>query len=78
MSSSSYLSREELAELCGCAPTSYAAMVRRLQRMRWPHQARKGAPPLVLRAVHDEILRGAKPAAVQRRRPNFDALKIAA
>lgn len=70
-----YLSRDELAELCGCAPTSYAAMCRRLARMGWPHQARPGAPPLVLRSVHDAILTGAKPATTARRRPNFDALR---
>lgn len=72
-----YLTRDELAALCDCAPTSYATMCKRLSSMGWPHQPRPGLPPLVLRAVHDEILRGAKPAAVARRRPNFNALKAA-
>ncbi len=55
---SQYLNREELAELLDCAPQSYTTMVRRLRSMGWPHQPRDGAPPLVLRSIHDKILSG--------------------
>lgn len=70
-----YLTREELAQACECAATSYRTMERRLTAMGWPHQPRPGACPLVLRSVHDAILAGQQPAAAARARPNFAALE---
>ncbi len=71
---SQYLSRDELAALLGCSPHSYATMAKRLRKLGWPHQPRPGACPVVLRAVHDEILSGQRPTPARLVRPNFEAL----
>lgn len=71
---SPYLTRDELAALLGCAPTSYATMVRRLLAAGIPHIPMPGACPRVSRQVHDAILRGERPSPARAARPNFEAL----
>jgi len=71
---SPYLSRDELAELLGCAPHSYATMAKRLRAAGIPFVTVPGACPRVLRKVHDAILSGERPAASRAARPNFEAL----
>ena len=48
------------------------AQAKRLAKMGWPFQLDGDDWPLVLRAVHDELM-GMKPAA-KRRRPRLDGL----
>ena len=69
-----YLTRDELAQLLGCAPTSYATMARRLTALGIPHLVVPGQCPRVLRSVHDSILSGERPRPVQAVQPNFEAL----
>ena len=69
-----YLTREELAALLGCAPTSYATMARRLRAAGIPHIVMPGACPRVARSVHDALLRGERVASASAARPNFEAL----
>lgn len=54
-----YLTADELAELIGCAPTSFACMRRYLDRHGWPFEPNLRGFPRVSRAYHDARLSGA-------------------
>jgi hypothetical protein len=54
-----YLTADELAELIGCAPTSFACMRRYLDRRGWPFEPNLRGFPRVSRAYHDARLSGA-------------------
>lgn len=58
-----YLSRDELAALVECLPTSRACMRRWLQRNGWPFETDRNGFPKVLRAYYDQRLTGKSPAA---------------
>lgn len=67
----SYLTRDELAELCGCAPQSYKTMAKRLRAMNMPFIELTGLCPRVMRSVHDERMAGK--TTRQKVRPNWEA-----
>jgi hypothetical protein len=54
-----YLTADELAELIGCAPTSFACMRRYLERHSWPFEPNLRGFPRVSRAYHDTRMSGA-------------------
>jgi hypothetical protein len=54
-----YLTADELAELIGCAPTSFACMRRYLERHSWPFEPNLRGFPRVSRAYHDARMSGA-------------------
>jgi len=54
----SYLTADELAELIGCAPTSFACMRRYLDRRQWPFEPNLRGFPRVSRAYHDARMSG--------------------
>lgn len=54
-----YLTAIELAELIGCAPTSFACMRRYLERHSWPFEPNLRGFPRVSRAYHDARMSGA-------------------
>jgi hypothetical protein len=54
-----YLTADELAELIGCAPNSFACMRRYLDRHGWPFEPNLRGFPRVSRAYHDARLSGA-------------------
>ena len=54
-----YLTADELAELIGCAPTSFACMRRYLERHCWPFEPNLRGFPRVSRAYHDARMTGA-------------------
>jgi hypothetical protein len=58
-----YLSAEELADLIGCAPTSFACMRRYLDRNNWPFEPNLRGFPRVSRAYHDARMSGTSSAA---------------
>lgn len=53
-----YLTADELAELIGCAPTSFACMRRYLERHSWPFEPNLRGFPRVSRAYHDARMSG--------------------
>lgn len=53
-----YLTADELAELIGCAPTSFACMRRYLERHQWPFEPNLRGFPRVSRAYHDARMSG--------------------
>ncbi len=53
-----YLSCDELAELIGCGPNSYACMRRYLSRHSWPFEPNLRGFPRVSRKYHDARLAG--------------------
>lgn len=58
-----YLSADELADLIGCAPNSYACMRRYLTRNNWPFEQNLRGFPRVARAYHDARMAGQSSAA---------------
>lgn len=59
---SRYLTADELAELIGCAPTSFACMRRYLTRKSWPFEPSIRGFPQVSREYHDARMAGSTPA----------------
>jgi len=59
---SRYLTADELAELIGCAPTSFACMRRHLARNGWPFEPNLRGFPQVSREYHDARMAGSVPA----------------
>ena len=53
-----YLTAAELAELIGCAPTSFACMRRYLARNNWPFEPNIRGFPQVSRAYHAARMNG--------------------
>jgi hypothetical protein len=53
-----YLTAAELAELIGCAPTSFACMRRYLARHNWPFEPNIRGFPQVSRAYHAARMNG--------------------
>ena len=53
-----YLTAAELAELIGCAPTSFACMRRYLARHHWPFEPNLRGFPQVSRAYHAARMTG--------------------
>jgi hypothetical protein len=53
-----YLTADELAELIGCAPTSFACMRRYLERNNWPFEPNLRGFPRVSRKYHDARMSG--------------------
>lgn len=53
-----YLTADDLAELIGCAPTSFACMRRYLERHGWPFEPNLRGFPRVSRAYHDARMSG--------------------
>lgn len=72
-----YMTRDELSELLGCAPTSYKTMSRRLTALAIPHLSIPGCCPRVLRVVHNQLLTacGGISASARFKQPNFKALE---
>jgi len=69
-----YLTADELAELIGCAPTSFACMRRYLERHSWPFEPNLRGFPRVSRAYHDARMSGtamAGPAPDASAEPDF-------
>lgn len=67
-----YLTAPELAELLDCRPNQFALMARRLKAGGWPFEQVKGCCPKVLRAYHDQRMRGlTQVAAVAVNAPTF-------
>lgn len=60
-----FVSRDELAELIGCAPTSRACMRRWLKKNGWPFEADRNGFPKVLRAYYDQRMLGKIPVAIE-------------
>jgi hypothetical protein len=55
---SKYLNSDELAELIGCAPNSFACMRRYLERNHWPFEPNLRGFPCVSREYHDARMAG--------------------
>ena len=55
---SRYMTADELAELIGCAPTSFACMRRHLTRNSWPFEPNLRGFPQVSREYHDTRMSG--------------------
>lgn len=72
-----YLTREQLADWLDVAPTSYAAMTRRLDALGVPYTHLPGRCPRVLKSVHDALLKGEKPAPIASERPRFELIRAA-
>jgi hypothetical protein len=53
-----YLSADELADLIGCEPNSFACMRRYLDRNGWPFEQNLRGFPRVSRAYHDARMTG--------------------
>lgn len=60
-----YLSAQELADLIGCAPNSFACMRRYLTRNNWPFAPTLRGFPHVSRAYYDARMSGATSAPAQ-------------
>lgn len=73
---STYLTRNELAELVGCEPRSLACMRRWLDRNHWPYVATLAGVPQVVRAYYiDRMCGRVQPVAVDHEfEPDFSAL----
>lgn len=55
---SAYLRADELAEMIGCEPNSYACMRRYLKKNGWPYEPNLRGFPKVSRAYHDARMSG--------------------
>ena len=76
-----YLTADELAELIGCAPTSFACMRRYLTRNSWPFEPNIRGFPQVSREYHDARMAGSTPAGTATEpsdEPDFSMFKAAA
>jgi hypothetical protein len=60
-----YLSADELADLIGCEPNSYACMRRYLVKYNWPFEQNLRGFPRVARAYHDARMAGQSSVAAQ-------------
>lgn len=60
----SYMNAQELANLIGCAPTSFKCMRRYLERNNWPFEQNLRGFPQVSRAYHDARMSGSTSPAV--------------
>lgn len=72
-----YLTRDELAELVGCKPSSLACMKRWLARNGWAHAVNIAGVPLVAREYYTARMHGtaaAVPCNVLEQEPDFVAL----
>lgn len=71
---SRYMTRDELAELVGCLPTSSACMKRWLTKNQWPFVSNIAGFPQVAREYHDARMcgTGASPVA-STEEPDFSA-----
>ena len=58
-----FLTGDELAQLIGCAPNSYACMRRYLTRNSWPFEPNLRGFPCVSRAYYDARISGNATAA---------------
>jgi hypothetical protein len=58
-----YLTGDELAQLIGCAPNSYACMRRYLTRNSWPFEPNLRGFPCVSRTYYDARISGKAAAA---------------
>jgi hypothetical protein len=71
-----YLTREQLAELIDCSPSSLRCMKRWLDHNGWPYVVGRSGFPKVARSYHDSRLGGAmREIVVETQEPNFGALK---
>ena len=78
---SRYLTADDLAELIGCAPTSFACMRRYLTRNNWPFEPNLRGFPQVSREYHDARLAGSTPPGAtteEGEEPDFSMFKAAA
>ena len=75
---SRYLTRDELAELIGCLPTSSACMKRLLTKNRWPFAVNIAGVPLVSREYHYARMcgTGAFAATSTEEEPDFSAFQL--
>lgn len=74
----SYLTAIELAELIGCASTSFACMRRYLERHQWPFEPNLRGFPRVSRAYHDARMSGTAapgPTSVVEAEPDFSMFR---
>ncbi len=74
----SYLTAVELAELIGCASTSFACMRRYLERHQWPFEPNLRGFPRVSRAYHDARMSGTAapgPTPVVEAEPDFSMFR---
>lgn len=55
---SAYLTAQELAEMIGCEPNSFACMRRYLKKHGWPYEPNLRGFPQVSRAYHDARMAG--------------------
>jgi hypothetical protein len=55
---SMFLTADELSDLIGCAPTSFACMRRYLERHSWPFEPNMRGFPRVSRKYHDARMHG--------------------
>lgn len=72
-----YLTRDELAELVGCKPSSLACMKRWLARNGWAHAVNIAGVPLVAREYYTARMHGtagAVHADAPEEEPDFAAL----
>jgi len=69
-----YLTRQQLADLIDCNPSSYKCMCRWLDRNGWPYAVSLTGMPKVSREYHDSRMGGAAPTAAAEVEPDFDAL----
>ena len=77
---SRYLAADELAELIGCAPTSFACMRRYLTRNAWPFEPNLRGFPQVSREYHDARMAGSAPTCAtidQGDEPDFSMFETA-
>lgn len=75
---STYLSRDELAELVGCSPRSVACMRRWLDRHGWIYQENRAGFPNVSRVYHDERMLGKTRNTQLTDEPDFSGFGIKA
>ncbi len=77
---SRYLTADDLAELIGCAPTSFACMRRYLTRNNWPFEPNLRGFPQVSREYHDARMAGSTPVGAipdQGEEPDFSMFEAA-
>lgn len=77
---SRYLTADDLAELIGCAPTSFACMKRYLTRNNWPFEPNLRGFPQVSREYHDARLAGISPTSAPQdegEEPDFSMFEAA-
>ena len=75
---SRYLTRDELAELVGCKPSSLACMRRWLDRNQWPHAVNIAGVPLVAREYYEAKMFGTAARAADSplaQEPDFSSLE---